>query len=227
MFHGHLDDSLKPSLGGRPNTKPWVYGTPNAHNCWFILFYHVWGPTWIEFIEFTFGLGPWLHMASHYTWGPETTLRDCESVLRWPLDTFWGALTISWSRLLACVWSGPKIWVTSTIVLLFDEVPNPWTPTHTSNAHISVLFVERNWRVHFNELRTFVPLLMPGAFQSTIMNICYDKPLVSGNQLHYEGVLSTNFEKIQWSQSWSSQVRVANEYFLRNKLDDGMDENPW
>ena len=38
----------KPPLGGRPNTKPGDHGTPNAHNRWFILFYHVWGPAWIE-----------------------------------------------------------------------------------------------------------------------------------------------------------------------------------
>jgi len=48
MFHGHLDYFQKPSLGGRPNTKPGDHGTPNAHNCWFIIFYHAWGPTWIE-----------------------------------------------------------------------------------------------------------------------------------------------------------------------------------
>ena len=32
MFHGHLDTFQKPSLGGRPNTKPsGDQGTPNAH----------------------------------------------------------------------------------------------------------------------------------------------------------------------------------------------------
>jgi hypothetical protein len=36
-----------------------------------------------------------------------TTLYDFEGVLGWPLDTFFWALTISWSRLLARVWSGP------------------------------------------------------------------------------------------------------------------------
>ena len=48
MFHDHLDYSQKLSLGGRPNTKPGDHGTPYAHICWFILFYHVWGPAWIE-----------------------------------------------------------------------------------------------------------------------------------------------------------------------------------
>jgi hypothetical protein len=48
MFHGHLNYFQKPSLGGRPNTKPGDCGTPNAHNRWFVLFYHVRGPVWIE-----------------------------------------------------------------------------------------------------------------------------------------------------------------------------------
>ena len=48
MFHGHLDCFPKPPLGGRPNTKPWDHGTPKAHNLWFTLFYHGWGPACIE-----------------------------------------------------------------------------------------------------------------------------------------------------------------------------------
>jgi hypothetical protein len=48
MFHGHLDCFQKPPLRSRPNTKLGVYGTPNAYNGWFILFYHVWEPTWIK-----------------------------------------------------------------------------------------------------------------------------------------------------------------------------------
>ena len=31
----------KSPLGARPNTKPGDHGTPYAHNCWFIPFYHV------------------------------------------------------------------------------------------------------------------------------------------------------------------------------------------
>ena len=38
-----------------------------------------------------------------------TTLDDFGGVLRRPMDTFFWGLTISWSRLLAHVWSGPKI----------------------------------------------------------------------------------------------------------------------
>jgi hypothetical protein len=37
MFHGHLHYFQKPPLGGKPNTKLRDYGTPNAHNRWFIL----------------------------------------------------------------------------------------------------------------------------------------------------------------------------------------------
>jgi hypothetical protein len=76
---------------------PGDHDTPNAHNCWFILFYRVWGPTWIE-IHWN---GIWLraqsHMTSQYTWGSVTTLHDFGSVLGWPLDTFFWALSILWS----------------------------------------------------------------------------------------------------------------------------------
>ena len=57
IFHGHLDYFSKPPLGGRPNTKPGDHGTPNAHNPWFILFYHVWGSAWIE-----------IHWISNWLW---------------------------------------------------------------------------------------------------------------------------------------------------------------
>jgi hypothetical protein len=42
-------------------------------------------------------------MTSHYTRGSMTTLHDFGGVLGQPLDTSFGALTISWSRLLAHV----------------------------------------------------------------------------------------------------------------------------
>ena len=42
MSHGHLDYFQKQPFGGRPNTKLLGdHGTPQAHNRWFILFYHV------------------------------------------------------------------------------------------------------------------------------------------------------------------------------------------
>ena len=101
IFNNHL-------LEASPNTKPGDHGTPKAHNCWFILFYHSWGPAWIEIHWNSIWLRAQSHMPSHYTWGCVTTLYDCGGVLRRPLDTSFWALTISWSRLLARVWSGPQ-----------------------------------------------------------------------------------------------------------------------
>jgi hypothetical protein len=51
------------------------------------------------------------HTASHYTRGTMTTLlHGFEGVRFWrPLDTFFWALTISWSQLMAHVWRGPKV----------------------------------------------------------------------------------------------------------------------
>ena len=107
MFCSHLDYLKKPPLGGRPNTKQRDHGIRNAYNHWFILFYHVWGPAWIDINWNNIWLRPRSHMISHYTWDFVTTLHDSRSALRRPWDTFLRALTILWSRLLACVWSGP------------------------------------------------------------------------------------------------------------------------
>ena len=60
-----------PPLGGRPNTKPGDHGTPNAHNCWFILVYHGWGPNELTIIEIIYGWGSghaWLHTAREGLW---------------------------------------------------------------------------------------------------------------------------------------------------------------
>jgi hypothetical protein len=107
MFHGHLDYIKKQPLEGRSNTKLGDHATPNTHNRRFILFYHVWGLTWIEIHRNISWLRVWSHMTSHYTWGSVTTLHDFGGVLGRPLETFFWALTISWSRLLARVGSGP------------------------------------------------------------------------------------------------------------------------
>ena len=69
------------TLGGRPNTKPGDHDTPNTHNRWFILFYHVWGPTWMEIHWNNIWLRNWSHITSHYTWGSVTTLHDFGGVL--------------------------------------------------------------------------------------------------------------------------------------------------
>ena len=65
-----------PPLGGRPNTKPGEHVIPNAHNRWFILYYHVWGLAWIEIHWNNIWLRTRSHMTSHYTWGTVTTLHD-------------------------------------------------------------------------------------------------------------------------------------------------------
>ena len=69
MFHGHFDYYHKPPLGGRSNTKSRDHGTSNNTNRWFILLYHVWGPSWIEIHWCSIWLRAQSHMTSHYTWG--------------------------------------------------------------------------------------------------------------------------------------------------------------
>jgi hypothetical protein len=108
MFHVYLDYFQKPPLGGRPNTKHEDRGTPHAHNHWLILSYHVWRPTWIKIHWNSIWLRAKSHVTAHYTWGFVTALHDLGGVLGRPLDTFSWALTISWSRLLARVWSSPN-----------------------------------------------------------------------------------------------------------------------
>ena len=93
----------KPPLGGRPNTKPGDHGTPNAHNCWFILIYHVW-PAWIEIHWNSIWLRAQSHMTSQYTWGFVTTLNDFGGVLGHPVDTFfWGSHNFMVTALGFCV----------------------------------------------------------------------------------------------------------------------------
>ena len=95
MFHVHWDYFQKPPRGGRPNTKLGDHGTPNAHNCWFILFYRVQEPSWIEIHWNSIWLRARSHTTSHDTWGSMTTLHDFGGVVWWPLDTFFWALIIS------------------------------------------------------------------------------------------------------------------------------------
>ena len=99
----------KPPLESRPNTKLGDHGTPNAHGCWFILFYHVWRPEWIKIHWNSIWLRARSHKTSHYTWGSVTTLYDFGGVLGQPLNTFFWVLTISWSWLLARAWSDPNL----------------------------------------------------------------------------------------------------------------------
>ena len=56
------------------------HGTPNAHNCWFILDYHVWGPAWIDIHWITFGWGPGhirLHITPEGLWPHYMILKVC------------------------------------------------------------------------------------------------------------------------------------------------------
>jgi hypothetical protein len=65
VFHGYLDCFQKPSGDN---------GIPNVHNCWFILFYHTWGPAWLEIHQNSIWLRSRSHMTSCYIWGSMTTL---------------------------------------------------------------------------------------------------------------------------------------------------------
>jgi hypothetical protein len=47
-FLSHVVLRFSPVNSPSLTQKPQDHGTPNARNCWFILFYHVWGPTWIN-----------------------------------------------------------------------------------------------------------------------------------------------------------------------------------
>jgi hypothetical protein len=86
------------------------HDTLNTHNCcWFVLFYHAWELAWIKFIEIAFRWGDahiWLHTTPKGPW-PHYMILGV--VLGRPLDTFYWALRNSWSRVLACVWGGPKV----------------------------------------------------------------------------------------------------------------------
>ena len=74
--NGHLDCFQKLPFGDRPNTRLDDHGTPNAHNRWYILIYHVWRPAWIEIHWNNIWLEAQSQMTSHYTWGSVTTLQD-------------------------------------------------------------------------------------------------------------------------------------------------------
>ena len=88
-----------------------ILNTKRDHDhslCWFNVFYHVSWPSWIAIHWSSISSRAQSHMASHYLWGSMTMLHDFGGVLGQLLDTFYQALTISWSWLLARVWSGPN-----------------------------------------------------------------------------------------------------------------------
>jgi hypothetical protein len=69
--------------------------------------YHARGPAWPRIHWNSIWLRAWSYLTSHYTRRSVTTLHDFGGESGRPLDTFFRALTISWSWLLARVWSGP------------------------------------------------------------------------------------------------------------------------
>ena len=102
VFHGHLDDYFQNHLLEGGLTQYWeTMALRTLTTRWLILLYHVWGPTWIEIHRKSTWLRAQSHMASHYTWGFVSKLHDLGGVLGRPWDTFFWALIISWSRLLA------------------------------------------------------------------------------------------------------------------------------
>ena len=84
-FKNHL---LKVGLTQNRET---IYGSPDAHNRWFILCYHVWGRAWLEIRWNSIWLRARSHMTLQYTWGSVTTLHDFGGVLERPLDRFFWA----------------------------------------------------------------------------------------------------------------------------------------
>ena len=97
------------------NTKP----GDHWHNRWLVLFYHVWGPTWIEIHRNSIWLRAQSHMISLYTCKSMTALHDFGGVLGRPSDTFFFALSQFHARALGSkasyIWTNqPNVWVVAT-----------------------------------------------------------------------------------------------------------------
>ena len=86
-------------------TQNWdIIGRPNVHNCWFILFYHVWRPAWIKKHSNCIWLRVRSRMASHYTWGSVTPLHDFWRCLGTAFGRFlWGSHNFMVTALGSCV----------------------------------------------------------------------------------------------------------------------------
>ena len=95
------------------------------------LFYFIMceGPREQEFIKIAFGWEPghmWLHTTLESSWPHYMMLEMCRDGL---LDTFFWALTISWSRLLASVQSGPSPTVSyASFTLQTTLLSSTWAP---------------------------------------------------------------------------------------------------
>ena len=120
MSHGHLSWFLKPPHGLTQNleTMP-LQDLPTIDLC-----FHLQGPhinrntLKLHFVEdpITYDFTLHLRARDHTTWCLEATFRH-----------FFWALTISWSRLLAHVWSGPK-------GHFIHKLEGPW-PLHSKIHH--------------------------------------------------------------------------------------------
>jgi len=108
-----------------------------AHSCRFILFYHAWGPAWIEIHWNNICLSARSHMASHYTWGSMTALHDfggvyvgmafghfllgshkfmviaCGSCVKWPEGR--------WVLSGSIPWLDPCIWLVCDLVRIKEQ----------------------------------------------------------------------------------------------------------
>ena len=135
----------------RHNTNLEDHGTPNTHNRWFILFYHVWGPAWIEIHSNSIWLRVRSHMTSHYTWGPVTTLHDFGGVLGWPSTLSLGSHDFMVTALGSCV-----KWPSSTLRHFYlmcwiwhEPCGGLWIrPTH----HTSLCYGREKWAKSVHKL---------------------------------------------------------------------------
>ena len=92
-----------------------------------------------KLIELAFGWRCGHIWPSHYTWGSVTTPHDFGGVLGRPLDTFFWALTIPWSRLLAHVWSGPHVRKSfQTTTIFVNDYMNYELQTHRTSIWVKV-----------------------------------------------------------------------------------------
>ena len=85
-------------------------------------------------IEIAFGWGPghiWLHTSIEGPW----PLHDFGGVLGRPLNPFFWALTISWSRLLARVWSETRKWTQVFVLVSFFDWVLLMPPFHIQNIN--------------------------------------------------------------------------------------------
>ena len=97
VFKNHLLE-----VGPTQNQETTAFGTLTTVDVFYFIMCE--DPAWIKIHQSSIWLRAQSHMTSHYTWWFVTTLHDFRGVLGRPSDTFFWALTILWSRLLArCV----------------------------------------------------------------------------------------------------------------------------